>query len=126
METVGKNWDQLLPHVLFTVCEVPQASMRFSTFKLLYGRSPRGLLNLAKEAWESRPSPHRTMVDHVEQVRSRMAQVWPIVRDHLRQAQQAQAQYLPTGTGSPGSGRPVRHTGGPRGRRPQPRPEAGP
>ena len=31
------------------------------------------------------------MVDHVEQVRSRMAQVWPIVREHLRQAQQAQA-----------------------------------
>ena len=30
-------------------------------------------------------------MDHVEQVRDRMAQVWPIVRDHLRHAQQAQA-----------------------------------
>ena len=36
--------------------------------------------------------PHRSMVDHVEQVRDRMAQVWPIVRDHLRQAQQAKAR----------------------------------
>ena len=66
MDTDGKNWDQLLPHVLFAVREVPQASTGFSPFELLYGRRPRGLLDLAKEAWESRPSPHRTLVvDHV-------------------------------------------------------------
>ena len=53
MDADGKNWDQLLPHVLFAVCEVPQASTGFSPFELLYGRRPRGLLNLAKEAWES-------------------------------------------------------------------------
>ena len=92
METDGKNWDQLLPHVLFAVRKVPQASTGFSPFELLYGRRPRGLLDLAKEAWESQPSPHRTLVDHVEQVRERMAQVWPIVREHLRNAQQAQAR----------------------------------
>ena len=55
------------------------------------------LFRSAKEAWESRPSPHRTLVDHVEQVRDRMAQVWPIVRDHLRQAQQAQARVYNRG-----------------------------
>ena len=37
------------------------------------------------------------MLDHVEQVRDRMAQVWPIVRDHLRQAQQAQARVYNQG-----------------------------
>ena len=82
MDVDGKNWDQLLSHVLFAFCEVPQASTGFSPFKLLYGRRPRGLLDIAKEAWESRPSPHRTVVDHVEQVRDRMAQIWPIVREH--------------------------------------------
>ena len=97
MDADGKNWDQLLPHVLFAVREVPQASTGFSPFELLYGRRPRGLLDLAKEAWESRPSPDRTLVDHVEQVRDRMAQVWPIVRDHLRQAQQAQARVYNRG-----------------------------
>ena len=50
MDTDGKNWDQLLPHVLFAVHEVPQASTGFSPFELLYGRRPRGLLDLAKEA----------------------------------------------------------------------------
>ena len=37
------------------------------------------------------------MVDHVEQVRDRMAPVWPIVRDHLGQAQQAQARVYNRG-----------------------------
>ena len=92
METDGKNWDQLLPHILFAVCKVPQASTGFSPFELLYGRRPRGLLDLAKEEWERQPSPHRTLVDHVEQVRERMAQVWHIVREHLRSAQQTQAR----------------------------------
>ena len=63
----------------------------------MYGRRPRGLLDIAKEAWESRPSPHRTLVDHVEQVRDRIAQVRPIVRDHLWQAQQAQARVYNRG-----------------------------
>ena len=43
MDTDGKNWDQLLPHVLFAVREVPQASTGFSLFELLYGRRPRGI-----------------------------------------------------------------------------------
>ena len=38
MEVDGKNWDQLLPHVLFAIREVPQASTGFSPFELPYGR----------------------------------------------------------------------------------------
>ena len=36
--------------------------------------------------------PHGTPLDHVEHMRDRMAQVWPIVQDHLRRAQQAQVR----------------------------------
>ncbi|KAJ8352126.1 hypothetical protein SKAU_G00236020 [Synaphobranchus kaupii] len=79
MEADGRNWDQLLPFVLFAIREVPQASTGFSPFELLYGRRPRGLLDLAKEAWEQQPSPHRTMVEHVEEVNERMATIWPMV-----------------------------------------------
>ena len=41
MDIDGKNWDQLLPRVLFAVREVPQAATGFSPFELLYGRRPR-------------------------------------------------------------------------------------
>ncbi|KAK5901327.1 hypothetical protein CgunFtcFv8_026212 [Champsocephalus gunnari] len=61
----GRNWDQLLPYVLFSIREVPQASTGFSPFELLYGRQPRGLLDIAKEAWEEQPRPHRSNQDPI-------------------------------------------------------------
>ena len=97
MELDGRNWDQLLPFLMFSIREVPQASTGFSPFELLYGRRPRGLLDLAKEAWEHQPSPHRTMVEHVEGLRDRMATLWPLVREHMAEAQTAQARVYNRG-----------------------------
>ncbi|KAJ8346383.1 hypothetical protein SKAU_G00277840 [Synaphobranchus kaupii] len=71
---------------------VPQASTGFSPFELLYGRRPRGLLDLAKEAWEQQPTRHTMVIEHVEKMHRRMAQIWPTVREHMRQAQEAQAR----------------------------------
>ena len=49
----GKNWDQLLPYLLFAYREVPQASTGFSPFELVYGRQVRGPLDIIKESWEA-------------------------------------------------------------------------
>jgi len=68
VEADGQNWDQLLPYLMFSIREVHHASTGFSPFELLYGRQPRGLLDLAKEAWEQQPSPHWTLVEHMEEV----------------------------------------------------------
>ncbi|KAG6939121.1 hypothetical protein G0U57_003090, partial [Chelydra serpentina] len=38
----GKDWDTLLPYLMFAIRKVPQASTGFSLFELLYGRHPRG------------------------------------------------------------------------------------
>ncbi len=45
-----RDWDQMLPYVLFGIRDVPQASTGFTPFELLFGRQPRGLLDVAKEA----------------------------------------------------------------------------
>lgn len=45
----GRHWDLMLLYVLFGVREVPQASMGFTLFELLFGRQPQGLLDVAKE-----------------------------------------------------------------------------
>lgn len=45
---------------LFSIREVPQASTGFSPFERLYPYKPRGLLDVAKEAWEEQPCPHRS------------------------------------------------------------------
>ncbi len=48
----AKNWDKWLEPLLFAVREVPQASTGFSPFELLYGRQPRGVLDVLRETWE--------------------------------------------------------------------------
>lgn len=42
----GKDWDKLLPYLLFAYREMPQASTGFSPFELLYGRAIRGPLDI--------------------------------------------------------------------------------
>ena len=91
VDTDRWDWDQLLPYLMFVVCEVSQSSTGFVPFELLYGRRPRGLLDLAKESWEQQPSRHRTLINHVETMDRRMAQLWPMVREHLECVQAEQA-----------------------------------
>ena len=38
----GKDWDNLIPYLLFAYREVPQSSTGFSPFELLYGRQVQG------------------------------------------------------------------------------------
>ena len=92
VNTDGRDWDQLLPYLMFVVHEVPQSSTGFAPFELLYGRQPQGLLDLAKESWEQQPSRHRTLIDHVETMDQRMVQLWPIVREHMERVQAEQAR----------------------------------
>ncbi|KAL0148578.1 hypothetical protein M9458_056125 [Cirrhinus mrigala] len=73
-----KDWDLMLPYVLFGVREVPQASTGFTPFELLFGRQPRGLLDVAREAWERQLAPLRTVVEHVRELRERIEQVMPL------------------------------------------------
>ncbi|XP_072772650.1 uncharacterized protein [Nerophis lumbriciformis] len=88
----GKDWDHLIPYVLFAIREVPQASTGFSPFELVYGRRPRGVLDIAKETWENQPSPHRSVIDHVAQLQARARKLWPMVREHMEKAQRERAK----------------------------------
>ncbi|KAL0195135.1 hypothetical protein M9458_008707, partial [Cirrhinus mrigala] len=86
-----KDWDLMLPYVLFGVREVPQASTGFTPFELLFGRQPRGLLDVAREAWEQQqPAPLRSAIEHVREMRERIERVMPLVREHVTKAQQSQ------------------------------------
>jgi len=46
-----KDWDRYLPALLFAYREVPQESLGFSPFELLYGRTVRGPMRILKEIW---------------------------------------------------------------------------
>ena len=46
-----RDWDRMLPYVLFAYHEVPQATVRFSPFKLLYGLDIHRSLDVLREEW---------------------------------------------------------------------------
>uniref|UniRef100_A0A9J7ZK80 ribonuclease H n=1 Tax=Cyprinus carpio carpio TaxID=630221 RepID=A0A9J7ZK80_CYPCA len=89
-----RDWDQMIPYVLFGIREVPQASTGFTPFELLFGRQPRGLLDVAREAWEQQPAVCRTTLEHIKAMRERIDRVMPLVREHLSKAQQDQQRLF--------------------------------
>ncbi len=68
----AKNWDKWLEPLLFAVREVPQASTGFSPFELLYGRQPRGVLDVLRETWEEGPSESKNEIQHVLDLRTKL------------------------------------------------------
>ena len=61
----GKNWEELLPYLLFAYREVPQALTGFSPFELLYGCPVRGPLDILKESWEASEKSSESIVSYV-------------------------------------------------------------
>uniref|UniRef100_K7EXH9 Gypsy retrotransposon integrase-like protein 1 n=1 Tax=Pelodiscus sinensis TaxID=13735 RepID=K7EXH9_PELSI len=97
IELDPRDWDQFLPALLFAVREVPQASTGFSPFELLYGRQPRGILDLIKEEWEEQPPKVQGMVPYILGLRERLRAVGELAQGNLRKAQARQARYYNRG-----------------------------
>ena len=89
----GKNWDKLLPYVLFAYREVPQASTGFSPFELLYGRQVRGPLDVLRETWESSSKSSESIVSYVINMREKMDRMTELVQENLAKAQKVQKQW---------------------------------
>ena len=75
----GKDWDKLLPYVLFAYREVPHTSTDFSPFELIYGHNVSGLMAVLKEAWESAESQDTSGVGHIMQIREQLQEMADLV-----------------------------------------------
>ena len=83
----GKDWDTLIPYVLFAYREVPQASTGFSPFELLYGRSVRGPLDVVRETWEATTKSDPNIVSYVLAMREKLDKMTELVQENLSRAQ---------------------------------------
>ena len=93
------NWDLYVDPLLFALRETPQASTGFAPFELVYGRRPRGIVELAEEQWVDRPREGGLNPDvHVQQLQERLALVRQLARGNLEAAQQAQKRVYDRGT----------------------------
>ncbi len=93
-----KNWDKWLEPLLFAVREVPQASTGFSPFELLYGRQPRGVLDVIKESWEEGPSNSRNEIQYVLDLRAKRHILGRLSMENFLQAQDKQMRLYNRGT----------------------------
>lgn len=91
VEKWGRNWDQHLPHVLFTYRACQQQSTQESPFFLFHWHDPR----LPNEAALSHVKA-RSQLDHKEygmEVASEMAEVWRLDQACVGRAQKVQKSY---------------------------------
>ena len=89
----GKDWDRLVPYLLFAYREVPQDSTGFSPFELLYGRCVRGPLDILKESWVASERADESVVSHILDMREKLSKMQAIVQDNLKGSQQWQKRW---------------------------------
>ena len=89
----GKDWDKLVPYLLFAYREVPQASTGFFPFELLYGRDVRGPLDILRESWESSQKSNESIISYVLSTRDKLLKMSELVQENLSKAQSRQKSW---------------------------------
>ena len=89
----GKDWDRLIPYLLFAYQEVPQSSTGFSPFELVFGRPVRGPMDVLKETWEVDKKSSESIVSYVLSVREKFDKMAELVEENLKEAQQTQKRW---------------------------------
>ncbi|XP_021345000.1 uncharacterized protein LOC110444964, partial [Mizuhopecten yessoensis] len=90
-----KDWDKYLNALLFAYREVPQESLGFSPFELLYGRTIRGPMMILKELWtkEVPDNEVKTTYQYVMDLRERLDETCELAKEQLRTARVSQRKY---------------------------------
>ncbi|XP_070175640.1 uncharacterized protein [Littorina saxatilis] len=91
-----KQWDRYIPALLFTYREVPQESLGFSPFELLYGRTVRGPMSVLRNLWteEQVDEQVRTTSEYVVDLRNRIEETCKLARQNLSAAAQKHAKVF--------------------------------
>ena len=80
------DWDKYLLALLFAVREIPQESLGFSPFELLYGRNVRGPMQILRELWsvEETDEHARLTYQYVTDPRERLEKTCELSQDNVR------------------------------------------
>ena len=88
-----KDWDKLIPSLLFAYREAPQESTGFSPFELLYGCDVRGPLDVFKEAWVLGKRSSQDVLSYILLMRDRMSAMSEQVQQNLKSAATRQKRW---------------------------------
>ena len=90
------DWDRYIPALLFSYREVAQASLGFSPFELVYGRSVRGPMSVLRDIWadEDINEQTKTTYQYVLELREMLESTCKLAHDELRKAQGNQHKWF--------------------------------
>ena len=79
-----QDWDRYMPSVLFAYREIPNDTLKFSPFELLYGRKVRGPLTILHELWtnEDLDSDVKNTYQYVLDLRDRLEESAQLATTH--------------------------------------------
>ncbi|XP_042886053.1 uncharacterized protein LOC122262167 [Penaeus japonicus] len=78
------EWDRLIPSVLFAYREIPNDTLKFSPFELVYGRKVRGPLSILYELWthEDLDNETKNTYQYVLDLRERLEESAKLAASH--------------------------------------------
>jgi len=90
-----KDWDRYVDPLLFAYREVPQESLSFSPFEMLYGHSVRGPMSILKQLWTSEQEDPdvKSTYQYVIDLRERLQDTCDMAHQNLLKAQVKQKKY---------------------------------
>jgi hypothetical protein len=90
-----KDWDKYLNAVLFAYREVPQESLGFSPFELLYGRTVRGPVTILKELWSGKTDDDeiKTTYQYVLDLQERLEETCRLAQENLAKSSRRYQKY---------------------------------
>ncbi|XP_072039803.1 uncharacterized protein [Amphiura filiformis] len=88
-----KEWDKYLPLFMFAYREVPQASLGFSPFELVFAEPVRGPLDIIRESWTGPSSNDKTVIQYIVDLRDKLHDMTKQAHEHLEVAQQRQKTW---------------------------------
>ena len=89
----GRDWDKMIPFLLFAYREVLQSSTGFSPFELLYGKPVRGPLDVLRESWEVSTKSKENVVSYVLATCDKLDSMYSLVTENMQQAQKTQKEW---------------------------------
>ena len=90
-----KEWDHFLPAALFAYREIPDQSLGFSPFELLFGHSVRGPMHILKQLWTSEDAEPevRTTTQYVVDLKSKIQETCALAKRNLEKVTSTQSVY---------------------------------
>ena len=89
----GKDWDKMIPYLLFVYWEVPQSSTGFSPFELLYGCDVRGPLDILRETWEASAKSDEAVVSYISETQRHLKEMADIAGENMAESQEEQKRW---------------------------------